>query len=84
VNAFNTFIGVTVGLILSHPFEVARVTIVAHEDGDLRPWRTLRTLDNFRSESPADIMRGFIPRYIAATPLLVAGFMYLGSKSGKE
>ena len=55
-------------VLLSHPFETARVMIVNNASGNLMP--TLRAL--YHSEGIAGLYRGFIPRAIHMMPPLMA------------
>ena len=58
-------------ILLSHPFEVARVLIVNGETNHItgRTIATLRTL--YQNEGVAGLYKGFIPRAIHVLPVLM-------------
>lgn len=63
-------------VLLSHPFEVARVMIVNNGSGNLMP--TLRAL--YHSEGVAGLYRGFIPRAIHLVPPMMAVNYFINPK----
>ena len=62
------------GVLMSHPFEVARVMIVNNNGGSLT--HTLRAL--FEAEGIAGLYKGFVPRAVHLIPTIMT-FNYMVS-----